>query len=202
MLSGGFSTVESVSWTFDPDTAAMVLSIIATDKVDWDKDDGNYRWVNTIAGAGFYPPEERKRDGTQDSRVPWSNDPHRFSCHVTTIHLPKADSGWAWSHNSKAMDQTIGGIAYWRMADLTEGTMRTVMASRTVSVEISSEQAEAANKQIPGFDNSTSQVYQRKGRGESAELEVADKSVKEVPTALGPDWVKDASACIAPRLRN
>jgi hypothetical protein len=99
------------------------------------------------------------------------------------------------------MDEVIGGIAYWRMADLINGTMRTVMASRTLRDEISPDEAAVANSRIPGFNNNVSQVFQVRGRGNSPELEVADKTIKEVPTAMGHDWVADSSACTAPRLR-
>jgi transglutaminase-like putative cysteine protease len=201
MFSGSFADVESAHWKFDSDSATLVLSVIARGMVDWEKDSGDTRWSNSIIGAGFYPPPRRKRNGQQDSRAPWSNDPHGFSCQVTTMHLPKADPGWIWSHNSKAIDQVIGGVAYWRMADLTDGTMRTVMAKRTLADEISPEQAEVANNQIPGFNNNQSQVYQIKGPGGRSELEVADKSIKEVPSATDHDWVKDSSPCVAPRLR-
>jgi hypothetical protein len=100
------------------------------------------------------------------------------------------------------MDRVIGGLAYWRMADLTEGTMRTVMAKRTMRDEISSDEAEGANNLIADFDNARSQVYQVRGTGNGPELEVADDSIKGVPPATGHDWVMDSSPCIAPRLRN
>jgi len=200
LFSAGFADVESARWKFDADSATLVISAVAKDLVDWDKVSGETRWASSIIGAGFFPPARRKRNAQQDASAPWSNDPHGFSCSVTTMHLPMADSGWIWTHNSKAMDQLIGGVAYWRMADLKDGTMRTVMAKRTLRDEISPEEAEVANSQIPGFNNNQSQVYQVKGPGGWSELEVADKSIKEVPTALGHDWTKDASPCIAPRL--
>lgn len=203
MFSGnvGFDEVKSATWRFDADSATLVLSGRATDTIDWDQVNGDAHWVTTIIGAGFYPPPRRKRSGQQDARAPWRNDPHRFSCYVTTMHLPKADPGWVWSFDSDAMDEVIGGIAYWRMAGLTESTMRTVMASRTVRHEISPEEADVANGQIADFNNDQSQVYQTNGPDRRPELDVADKSIKEVPTATGHDWVTDSSPCIAPRLR-
>ena len=196
----GSGDVESARWKFDADSAALVLSVITTQMMDWDKASGDTRWSNSIPGAGFYPPPRRKRSGQQDARAPWTNDPHSFSCHVTTMQLPKAEPGWIWTHNS-AMDHVIGGVALAH-GNLTEGTMRTVMAKRTLRDEISPEEAEVANNQIPGFNNNQSQVYQVQGAGGWSELEVADASIKEVPTATGHDWVMDSSPCIAPRLRN
>jgi hypothetical protein len=201
MFREGFTDVESVSWRFDVDSAAVILSVIATRKLDWDSVDGERRWASSIMGAGFYPPAQRRRPADQDAGAPWRNDPHEFSCYVTTIQLPKADAGWIWNHSAKAMDEVIGGVAFWRMADLTGDTMRTVMAKRTVRDELSAQDAEAANRQIPGFNNAQSRVYQVKGPGGPSALEVADPSIKQVPNATGHDWVRDASPCIAPRLR-
>ena len=199
--NGGFDEVTSPTWKFDMDSATLVLGGRATDMVDWEKASGNVRWASTILGAGFYPPPRRTRSGQQDARAPWRNDPHRFSCRVTTMHLPKPDPGWIWSYDSDAMDDVIGGVAYWRMAGLTEGTMRTVMASRTVRHEISQEDADVANGKIADFNNAQSQVYQTQGPDRRPAWEIAAASFQQVPTATGHDWATDSSPCIAPRLR-
>ena len=201
MFREGFDDVESVRWKFDADSAAVILNVIASKKLDWDSADGERRWANSIIGAGFYPPPQRRRAADQEADAPWRNDPHEFSCYVTTIQLPKAEAGWIWSHNAKAMDEVIGGVAFWRMADLTGDTMRTVMAKRTVRDEISAQDAEAANRQIPGFNNAKSRVYQVEAPEGRSMLEVADPSVKQFPNTTGHDWLRDASPCIAPRLR-
>ena len=179
----------------------MVVSVIANHKVDWDRVNGETRWASSIIGAGFYPPAERARTGDRHAGVPWRNDPHAFSCYVTTMHLPKPDPGWVWSYSAKAIGEVIGGVAYWRMAELTADTLRTVMAKRTVRDELSAQDAQAANRQIPGFNNAQSRVYQVKGPEGGPALDVADPSIKRVPSATGHDWVMDASPCIASRLR-
>lgn len=201
MLDSSFTDVESVGWRFDPDTAALVITIVSQHRIDWESVSGGTRWASSILGAGFFPPGDRTRSADQDASVPWHNDPHEFYCFVTTMHLPKAEPGWDWSYSAKAMDDVIGGVAYWRMAELTDDTMKTVMGKRTMRDELSAEDAQAANRQISGFNNLMSRVFQVKGGAARSPLQVADASIQTVPAASGHDWVKDAAPCIAPRLR-
>ena len=204
MLSnnGGFEQVVTASWDFDELSAALIIDATAKDTLDWEPKDGGRIWDYGVPGAGFYAPPRRTRPAEFDQDIPWRNDPNRFSCYATTIHLPEPEEGRAWSHSADAVDDLIGGVAYWRMADLEDGTIRTVMASRTMKREISAEDAQSANRLIPDFDNSQSHVYQITGPARWSEREISDPSIKAVPGATGHDWLKDPSPCIAPDLRD
>jgi hypothetical protein len=49
---------------------------------------------------------------------------------------------------------------YWRVADLRDGVMRTVMSKQFEIPEITSSQAEEVNQRLPTFNNNKSRVYQ------------------------------------------
>ncbi len=196
---GSWEELQELDWSFDEEEAALTFSATGIDTLEWDKADDWAITEITIPGAGLYPPPERRRPPQQDRSLPWLNDPYRFSCSVTTIKLPEPFGAQGWEHDVDAMNQEIGGIAYWRVANLTDGEMRTIQSTRTVLDEITAAQAEEANAAIPDFDNAMSQVALRRDFDQQEDqLVVAATGVSSVPATYEVNWLEDTSACRTP----
>lgn len=180
----------SVSWRYDELRGTTVLSMTGTGKPDWTGSAGDGRSL-TIAGAGFYPPDLRRRSADQDQTATWATEFPRFRCYATTIKLPLRRAGWHWTYSSKPVAVTLGGTQYWRRATLAGGVMRTLMSSRAMGPEISAADARRTNEAIPSFNNDVSTVFE------------ASDPAKLVPTAASGmpfgdtvDWVGDPAPCL------
>jgi hypothetical protein len=134
--------------------------------MDWEElDGGSHRY--TLPGAGFNPPERLRRPADQDQTLPYETDYPAFRCWVTTVRLPAPGDTEMWRYHAAPVNRSLGGVAYWRQAGLTGNVMRTVMSRRVLLPEVSAAQAAELNRQIPGFDNDMSSVYDQplfKGR--------------------------------------
>jgi len=184
---------DRVGWKYDERRKTLIFSLEGEGRLDWEGDDDEGRDL-TIIGAGFYPPDLRRRPREQDQTAPWLTLFPRFNCFATSIRLPVSDPQWRWAYRASAMDLHLGGTAYWRTAGLRDNLIRTVMSSRTEKPEISAQEALATNAVIPDFDNKMSRVFQvpAQGRGKGS------PAGETLPFGDEVDWTGDVPMCSAP----
>ncbi|MEG3155107.1 DUF3857 domain-containing transglutaminase family protein [Sphingomonas sp. RB1R13] len=180
----------TVAWRYDELRGSTVLTMTGTGKPDWTGSASDGRSL-AIAGAGFYPPDLRRRSADQDQTATWATEFPRFRCYATTIKLPPRRAGWHWTYSSKPVATTLGGTQYWRRALLANGVMRTLMSSRTMGPEISAVEARHTNDAIPGFDNDVSTVFEANDPGKPV-----PNGASGVPFGDTVDWVADPGACL------
>jgi hypothetical protein len=190
---------ETVNWRYDEAQGALVLAMEGEGKLDWDGDDAKGRSL-TLPGAGFTPPDEYKRPKEQDQAAPWLTDYPRYRCWVTTIRLPPAGPKRGWTYLSEPVNRRLGGVAYWREAELREGVMRTVMSRRVYTPEVTAAEALAVNQALPTFDNKMSMVAEGPAKIVKA---INPKPVTGAPAfgAKDPDaidWSSPDAPCAAP----
>ena len=85
----------------------------------------------------------------------------------------------------------MGGVAYWRVSDLRDGVMRTVMSRRVEVPEISAVEAQEVNRMIPSFDNKISRVYQVPTGSQSPQLGRPPLP----PFGEATDWMRAVTPC-------
>ncbi|MDF7773970.1 DUF3857 domain-containing transglutaminase family protein [Sphingomonas sp. AOB5] len=185
-------TLDKVSWRYDEARAALILTATGDSKPDWDGDEKEGRRL-TIPGAGFVPPSELKRPEDQEQTVPWATDFPRYRCWATTIRLPAAGVRRRWTYHADPMNRQLGGIEYWRASGLRQNVMRTVMSRRTYLPEISAADAELLNREIPGFNNNMSSVYEEDGSQASRRT----VTTSNLPFADDHDWLNNPAPCTA-----
>jgi Domain of Unknown Function with PDB structure (DUF3857)/Transglutaminase-like superfamily len=188
--SDGWIEQDTAGWNYDERQGLLVLTLTGQGKVDWTGDDAGGRSLN-IFGAGFTPPNEYHRPKEQDQTAPWVTDYPTYHCWVTAIHLPAANSSWKWDYDSDSVNSQMGGTHYWRVADLREGVMRTVMSRRVDVPEITAAQAEEVNQQLPKFNNSMSRVYQIASGTDAS----THPSRQLPPFNAATDWTRPDTAC-------
>jgi hypothetical protein len=86
------------------------------------------------------------------------------------------------------------GARYWRVADLRDGVMRTVMSRRFEVPEITAAQAEEVNKRLPTFNNSMSMVYQIGSNDDGSNYERKPLA----PFQADTDWTSADAPCGPP----
>jgi hypothetical protein len=181
---------DTASWRFDERTAALRLSVVGTGKIEWEGDDERGRTLD-INGAGFSPPAEYRRPKEQDQAAPWAVEFPAYRCWATAIHLPPPSDKWQWDYRAAPVDRMMGGVFYWRTADLRDGTMRTVMSKRVDVPEISAAEAQEVNRLLPAFDNKISRVFQLGvDRRPAAHVQLAAP-----PFDDGTDWMSQVTPC-------
>jgi hypothetical protein len=190
----GWIDPQSVDWRYDADTGAMTLVIKGVGDIDWDKNTqgGQTTYTYYLPAGGFYKPDKLERPTGQDTSAPYANDPRRFSCNVTQIKLP-AVKGQSWSLETRSMDRVIGGIAYYRTASFKDNIARLIRSSRTLEAELTPNQAIAANRLLPTFDDKKTWVESQVG--------VADarpENEQQLPDPAKVDWARDATSCHSP----
>jgi len=155
----GWMQPTTASWRYDEPRGALLLTMTGEGKLDWT---GNAEAGRTldIPGGGFTPPNEFHRPKEQDQTAPWTTGYPGYSCRATAIHLPTSDPKWKWDYLSDPVDTRMGGVRYWRVADLRDGVVRTVTSKRFEVPEISAKDAEEVNKRLPKFDKKMSSVFQ------------------------------------------
>ncbi|NMN07098.1 MULTISPECIES: DUF3857 domain-containing protein [unclassified Novosphingobium] len=180
---------DKVAWETDEAHGALVLSAQGLGDVDWeDLGDGTHRY--TLPGAGFAPPDRLRRPADQDQTLPYETDYPVFRCWVTTVRLPPSGDTRMWRYHAAPVDRSLGGVAYWRQVGLTGNVMRTVMSRRVLLPEITAQQAADLNRQIPGFDNDMSSVY------EQATFKGAARPKDDpAPFADDTDWLAARTPC-------
>lgn len=152
----------------------------------------------TLVAAGFNPPPKRQRPQSQDQNAPWANNTDRFTCRIVTTHLPDAADGFVWDHSTKAMNNIVGGVAYWRVADLRDGSVRTVQGRRTIKPEISVTEANRANDEIADFDNKMSSVMEVEPDEVEPAIRTTRASIHKVPASDEIRWATETGLCSAP----
>jgi len=150
---------DTVEWTYAQDKAALILTLTGTGRLEWKGSDED-GWYSYVHGAGFYTPAVRKRPKEQDQSAPFMNEFPRFRCWSTTLRLPPSNGQWRWTISGKRVNRTLGGVAYWRGIAIRDNVIRTVQSSRSLTPEISPQEARDANDMLPGFDNDMTRVEQ------------------------------------------
>ncbi len=135
---------DEVGWRYDERHATIVLSMKGKGKVDWDGGDSDGHRL-TLIGAGFYAPDKLERPKDQDQSAAWSITYPKFSCTVTTVHLPSATKGFRWTYSSKPVNRQLAGITYWRAAGLQSNIVRTVQSSQSFEREVPAGEAARIN---------------------------------------------------------
>lgn len=148
----------SVSWTYDPAQTLLIMTMTGEGPLEWEGDakDG---WRLDVQNAGFSPPAPYKRGREQDQNAPWLVEFPVYKRWTTVLRLPH-DASMSWNYRASQMDLRMGGVAYWRDAELNGDTLRTIMSRRALAPEITADQARETNKQLQTFDNAISSVYQ------------------------------------------
>jgi hypothetical protein len=187
---GNWIEAESASWRYDAQGAVLQLSVAGTARVEWEGDDEDGRDL-TIHGAGFTPPAEYRRPKEQDQTAPWVTEYPAYRCWATAIRLPPSPSKWQWDYLSSPMNLKMGGVTYWRVSDLRDGVVRTVMSRRFDVPELTSAEAQEANRMLPKFDNKMSRVYQISADKPPA----AHVQLAQPPFTERTDWMNPLTPC-------
>jgi Domain of Unknown Function with PDB structure (DUF3857) len=182
---------EAVSWRYDEQRTVLLLTLTGRGKLDWTGGDADGRSL-ILFGAGFTPPLEYHRPKEQAQTAPWLTEYPAFRCWVTAIHLPDGASKWKWDYDSDPVDTHLGGVDYWRLADLRDGVIRTVMSKRFDVPEITAEQAEEVNRGLPTFNNNMSRVYQIALNDRQSD----HKRLSVAPFQADTDWTNPATPCV------
>lgn len=188
----GWMESEAGSWKYDDQNAVLRLSVLGTGKLDWEGGDEDGRKLN-IFGAGFTPPAEYRRPREQDQNAPWETDYPAYRCWATQIRLPPPTAKWRWDYRSKPVNRKLGPVTYWRVADMNNGVVRTVMSRRVDVPEITAADAQEVNRQIAGFDNNMSDVLQI-GKDQSPE---SHAPMPRSPFNDSTDWMSPVTPCQA-----
>jgi hypothetical protein len=194
-FEGGWLSPTSVAWTYNRDSGALEFTIDGELDLDWETDQTPK--YGTIAQlylpqGGFSPPNRMERPADQDQSAPFTNDLSRYVCDVTRVRLPEMP-GKSWSLTARKIDQTIGGVAYYRLANLSHSTVEMVRTSRTVKEEIPPDEAAASNRLIKDFDNSKAQVFTSPDKF----ADTASQVVGKLPDLDKVDWGNAADFCLA-----
>lgn len=189
--TNGWIEPDSVSWRYDEQRGTLLLTLEGKGKMDWEGKDTEARALS-IPGAGFTPPAEYHRSKEQDQTAPWVTEYPAFRCWVTAIHLPDGDSKWKWDYDSDPIDKHLGGVDYWRLADLRDGVIRTVMSRRFDVPEITAEQAEEVNKGLATFNKNMSRVYQIALNDRESD----HKRLSAAPFQADTDWTRPDTPCM------
>jgi tetratricopeptide (TPR) repeat protein len=156
---------ERMGWRFDYLQNAVILTASGDMKLDW-QGDAKTGHSLTVLGAGFTPPNELRRPKEQDQTAPWTTTFPLYSRWTTIIRLPHEAGKWRWDYSDAPVHITLGGVAYWREADLKDGVLRSTMGKRADLPEITPDQAKALNDGLPGFDNAMSMVFETRSPAE------------------------------------
>jgi hypothetical protein len=180
-----------VAWRYDEEQNMVVLTMSGDGKLDWDGDDA-YGHGLDIYHAGQTPPNEMQRPKEQDQSAPWVTEFPSYKCWVTTIRLPPARPGWRWDYAAKPINLELGGVRYWRIADMRSGVVRTVMSRQTLLPEITAAQAKEVNDRLPSFDNKISRVFEEDSATEPSKH---DTGGLPPPPGDGVDWSSPSAPC-------
>jgi len=186
-----WDTVDSVSYRFDEDTQASVLTITGTGPVDWEEEeDGAYDLI--LPGGGFSAPSRRVRSTEEPADVPYWQG-LSYTCYAATVRLPSDTDLDDWGFNT-VFDTSLYGRLYYRMMELNEDrTLRLVSGSRVQQTEISPSRAKRDNGRLSKFDNTKAVLsYNPAGMGE------AWGRLLPVPAVDEADWTGENAPCLPP----
>ncbi|WP_439468991.1 DUF3857 domain-containing protein [Blastomonas fulva] len=183
-----WQSIDKVAWRYDRKAQASILTISGKGMVDW-RNDGDGARSTPLPGGGFNPPDRRIRPAGQDQSLPYANSPG-YTCHVTTVRLPKTASEKHWSFKS-GFDTRIFGRNYYRVFGIGDGAIRMIRSSRTERIEIDAETARTDNDRIAKFDNSMGYVFY-----DPAGVDMPPSRAKPVPATYDIDWTADNVPCL------
>jgi transglutaminase-like putative cysteine protease len=189
--SEDWTTIEKVTWRFDPAEQASIFEIVGTGPVDWQGERTSRQLA--LPGGGFNPPRRLTRPGSQGADIPYYIKPG-FSCSVTTFRLPSTTAEKDWSYNT-SFDRTLFGESWRRSFERRDGSIRMIRANNTLQPELDSAAAARDNALIAVFDNSMALIFYDPKSFDSL------KQTERVPAVDEVDWLHDSSACSAPVLR-
>ena len=191
-----WASVDLVDWEYDQQHGTLALKISGTLDLDWDYEDSEKLGKLGhlfLPGGGFYPPDKKTRPDDQDQSAPYANRPLVFSCSATRVRLPDLGKN-SWAISARTMNQNIGGVLYYRIANLENRTVQLIRSSRTIADEVSPEAAKRTNRLIDDFDNDKASVAAVVDRPED-EFQVADE---RIPDFSDVDWLTNPYPCLPP----
>ena len=187
--------IEHLSWHADDAHGAVVVEFSGQGDTDWTTASGGLRSYY-LPGAGFTAPDRLRRPHDQDQTLPWVTNWPNYQCWVMTMRLPKPDDLHQWGYSASPVARTLGGIAYWRRAGLTDNVLRLIESKRTLAPEISAIEAGGLNSAITGFDGNKGSVE------EQAHYKGAARPKDEpVPFADTADWTVPDAPCRQPEAK-
>jgi hypothetical protein len=188
---GAWNDVDDVTYRYDRETAASILTIVGSVVADWD-DEGGGAYDLVLPGGGFSPPSRRQRPNGQDQQAPYFTNPS-YSCYATTVRLPEGTETRNWGFNTVFNTRLFGKVYYRMMEKRDDGTIRMVRGSKVIHPEISAELASKDNQRIADFDNSMARIdYDPKRTFKSWGV------LRSVPATYEIDWTKREAPCMPP----
>lgn len=184
-----WQTINAVKWRYDEKAQASVLMVSGTWNVDWENDGGQARSL-ALPGGGFNPPDKRLRPDEQDQKAPYYNDP-RYSCMVTTLHVPASTKLDFWSTKA-GFDARIFGENYYRVFERRAGSIRMIRGFRTERLELDPGTAAKDNDRIAAFDNSKAYTFY----DPTSRVPIGASGTR-VPSTDELDWTADDVPCLA-----
>jgi hypothetical protein len=190
LIGETWQSIDKVEWRYDRKAQASILTISGAGTVDWNKDGGDAR-STPLPGGGLRPPDRRIRAAGDNQNLPYANSPD-YSCHVTTVRLPRTSLEKHWSFKS-GYDTRIFGKNYYRVFGIGDGAIRMIRSSRTEQIEIDADSARKDNDRIAAFDNSMGYIYYDPADGDMPAFKGPD-----VPATYDIDWTADDVPCLSP----
>jgi hypothetical protein len=188
---GAWNDVDDVTYRYDRESAASILTIVGSAAPDWD-DKGGGAYDLVLPGGGFSPPSRRQRPSGQDQQAPYFANPS-YSCHATTVRLPEGTETQNWGFNTVFNTMLFGKVYYRMMEKRDDGTIRMVRGSKVIHPEISAELASKDNQRIADFDNSMARIdFDPKRTFKSWGV------LRSVPATYEIDWTKREAPCMPP----
>jgi len=185
-----WQAIDDVQWRYDQRSAASILTVSGTGKVNWDDDGGGARSL-ALPGGGFSPPERRARASDQDQNAPYYTKPD-YICHVTTVRIPNSTQARQWT-SKPSFDQQFFGRTYHRAWEIRDGAIRMIRGSRVEQPEIDATIVQRDNARLGAFDNSMGWIsYDPNGQKGSV------GAGEKVPTTYDFDWTANDVPCISP----
>lgn len=195
LVGDTWQAIDDVKWRYDEAARASILTISGTGPVDWD-DDGDGARSLTLPGGGFNPPERRVRSADQAQDVPFART-DEFSCHVSTVRLPKDTDPANWSFNTR-FDTRLFGQHYYRAFDKRDGAIHMIRGSRIEQLEIDPALARRDNNRVAAFDNSMARIDYDPNVKIITARDPSGRAPAKVPATDEIDWTADDVPCLAP----
>ena len=189
---------DKVTWRWDDQRGALVLTLAGSGKPDWDGDAEDGRRFS-LPGAGFTPPATMRRPKEQDQSAAWLTDFPRYRCWATTMRLPPATGKRRWDYRARPVERQLGGIAYWRRAALRDGVMRVVMSRRVLAAR---DQPRPRRQRSTPRSTASTTTFRRCSRPSDAPARDLAKAAAPAPFADDTDWVNAPDACLPPSVRD
>ncbi|WP_051279385.1 DUF3857 domain-containing protein [Hellea balneolensis] len=186
--SDAWNVVEDVTYRYDTDSQASILTIKGTGPVDWEKKSRGI-YTLTLPGGGFSPPSRRQRSEGEYGDIPFYSK-RSYSCHVTTVRLPDATKLKNWGYNTTYQNEIFGRRYYRMMERHDDRSIRMVRSSRVEDQEITTQKATHDNERISNFDNSMAIIEYNPNK-----VMIPWGNQKPVPATYDMDWTGSDVPC-------